>query len=129
MTRYVLAWIPMVFIAVANGVLRVLTFGNRLPELRAHQLSTAIGIVLMGLYIWGVIRVWPPSSARRALAIGFLWVLLTVAFEFGFGHFVMGNPWSRLLQDYNLAQGRVWVVFLAWLAFAPYAFHRLSQLA
>ena len=46
----------MVLIAVANGALRVLTFGKILPELRAHQLSTAIGSVLMGLYIWAVIR-------------------------------------------------------------------------
>jgi hypothetical protein len=117
----------MVFIAVANGALRVLTFGKTLPELRAHQLSTATGTVLLGLYIWGVIRLWPPSSPRRALAIGFLWVSLTMAFEFVFGHFVMGNPWSRLLQDYNLLQGRVWVLFLAWLALAPYAFHRLRH--
>ena len=47
-----------------------------------------------------------------------------MAFEFMFGRFVMGHPWSRLLQDYNLLQGRVWVVFLAWLALAPYVFHR-----
>jgi hypothetical protein len=127
MGRYVLAWIPMVFIAVANGALRVLTFGRVLPELRAHQLSTAIGIVILGLYIWAVIRLWPPSSAKQALRIGCLWVLLTIAFEFVFGRVIMVNSWSRLLQDYNLLQGRVWLVFLAWLALAPYTLYRLRH--
>ena len=129
MARYVLAWISMVFIAVANGVLRVLTFGKVFSELRAHQLSTATGIVVMGVYIWAVMRRWPPSSGRQALAIGLLWVLLTVAFEFLFGHFVMGHAWSRLFQDYNLLQGRVWLVFLAWLAIAPFTFYRLRRAA
>ena len=129
MGRYLLAWIPMVFIAVANGALRVLTFGKVLPDLRAHQLSTAIGIVILGLYIWAVIRRWPPSSAEQARRIGVVWVLLTVAFEFVFGRVVMGNSWSRLLQDYNLLQGRVWLVFLAWLATAPYALDRMRRRA
>jgi hypothetical protein len=129
MGRYLLAWTPMVFIAIANGALRVLTFGKMLPVLRAHQLPTAIGIVALGLYIWAVIRLWPPSSAQQALRIGCVWVLLTIAFEFTFGRVVMGNSWSRLLQDYNLLQGRVWLVVLAWLALAPYALHRLRHAA
>ncbi len=37
MTRYVLAWISMLVIAVANGALRQVTFGKVLPELHAHQ--------------------------------------------------------------------------------------------
>jgi len=44
---------------------------------------------------------------------------MTVAFEFLFGHYVMGHSWHRLLQDYDLHQGRVWVLVLAWTAFGP----------
>ncbi len=39
LTRYVLAWIPMLVIAVANGALRQTMFAKVMPELRAHQLS------------------------------------------------------------------------------------------
>ena len=50
---------------------------------------------------------------------------MTVAFEFLFGHYVAGHSWDRLLHDYNLFAGRVWVVVLVWVTVAPYLFFRL----
>ena len=46
------------------------------------------------------------------LLIGGFWVILTVLFEFVFGHYVIGNPWQKLLADYNILKGRVWSLFL-----------------
>jgi len=125
--RYVLAWIPMLLIAIVNGALRQLVFAKEMPELRAHQLSTAIGSVLIGLFIWIVIRIWPPHSARQALSIGFMWLAFTVVFEFFFGRFVMHYPWSQLLNDFNLLEGRLWAVFLIWLTIAPCLFYSVSR--
>ncbi len=88
-----IAWIPMLVIAIANGALRQLAFANMMSELRAHQLSTLTGSILIGFFIWGVVRVWPPSSARQSLSIGLIWLVLNVAFEFIFGRFVMHHPW------------------------------------
>ena len=62
-----------------------------------------------------------------ALAIGGIWLALTVAFEFLFGHYVMGHPWSRLFHDYNLLEGRLWVLVLVWTFIAPYVFYRLGS--
>lgn len=117
----------MVFIAIANGALRQLTFGKFMPELRAHQISTAIGSVLIGLFIYGVIRNWPPSSAKQALAIGLIWLLFTVIFEFALGRLVMQRPWTLLFNDYDLLAGRVWILFLAWLTISPYVFFRFRN--
>jgi hypothetical protein len=117
----------MLLIAIANGALRQLTFAKAMPELRAHQLSTAIGSVLIGIFIWAVLRAWPPASARHALSIGLVWLALTVAFEFVLGRFVMHRPWSQLFHDYNVSEGRVWAVFLIWLTLAPYVFFRLRR--
>jgi hypothetical protein len=125
--RYLLAWFAMLVIAIANGALRQATFAKWMSELRAHQLSTLIGSVLIGLFIWLVIRAWPPSSGRQALFIGFVWLLLTVAFEFFMGLVLMHRPLSQVLQDYNLPAGRVWVLFLAWLTVAPRVFFRVSR--
>ncbi len=50
------------------------------------------------------------------------WLGLTVAFEFLFGHYAMGHTWSRLLQDYKLLEGRVWVLLLIWVTMAPLLF-------
>jgi hypothetical protein len=129
LTRYVLAWIPMLVIAVANGAFRQATFAKVMPELRAHQLSTLIGSVLIGLFIWCVVRWWPPSSGRQAVHIGLVWLLLTVAFETYMGLVLAHRPLSEVLHDYDLLAGRVWVLFLVWLTLAPWLFfhfHRAS---
>ncbi|MDD1652709.1 MAG: hypothetical protein LUO86_06720 [Methanomicrobiales archaeon] len=129
MWRYALAWVGMLVLAIANGALRQATFGMVLPELRAHQLSTLIGSVLMGAFMWVVLRWWPPASRREAIAIGLLWVSLTVAFEFFMGLVLLGRPVAQVLADYNVFAGRVWVLFLLWLTVAPWLFFRIRAAA
>jgi hypothetical protein len=115
----------MVPIAIVNAAIRESVYRRFTGELAAHQLSTASGIVLFGIYIWLVTGRWRIESGGRAVAIGTLWLAMTVAFEFLFGHFVVGHPWSRLLHDYNLIAGRLWVLVLVWVAVAPYVMFRL----
>jgi hypothetical protein len=71
MWKYVLAWIPMVFLAIANGALREGWYGKHLSELQAHQVSTVTGVLLFGVYIGVLLRLWRPASAEQALTIGF----------------------------------------------------------
>jgi hypothetical protein len=120
MKRYALAWLGLAVLAILNGSLRVFTYGKLMPELTAHQVSTLTGVVFVGIAVALLHRRWPIRSSRQASAIGLMWVCMTVFFEFGFGHYVMGHPWSRLLHDYDLSSGRVWSVFLLWLGVAPY---------
>lgn len=126
MWTYVAAWVPMVAIAVVNGTVREAWYGKRLPELYAHQISTACGVVLLGAYIWVVIRFWPPESLEKAIGVGLVWLALTVAFELLFGHYVARHSWRRLFRDYNVLVGRVWLLVLVWVAVAPYVFLRLQ---
>jgi hypothetical protein len=116
--KYLWGWLPMVAIAVANGTLRQLAFQAPLGELRAHQLSTATGVVLFGFYISWLMRRWRPASRRETITIGLAWLVLTIGFEFGMG-LAAGRSWAVMLHDYNLREGRVWVVVLAWVALAP----------
>ena len=125
MLRYVLAWIPMLVVAIANGALRQLTFAKVMSERHAHQLSTLFGSVCIGALIWFVVRVWPPSSGKQALLIGLVWVLLTVTFESIMGLVLQHRSLQEVLYEYNLLAGRVWALFLGWLAVAPWALSRL----
>ncbi len=125
--NYTLAWLPMVLIAILNGVLRQAWYAKFMSELRAHQISTFTGILLFGIYIWGLTRIWKLDSTGQALTIGVIWLGLTVAFEFLFGHFVAGHPWRRLLQDYNIFAGRLWILILIWITIAPYLFFEWSK--
>ena len=117
----------MSIVGILNGMLRVYGYGRFMPELRAHQLSSLTGILLFGVLIWLLNRQWPIASARQALTIGLTWLALTVAFEFLFGHYVAGHPWSRLLHDYNLGAGRVWALVLLWVAVVPFVIFRLTN--
>lgn len=129
MGKYLIAWLPMVLIGIANGVLREFTYGRFVGELTAHQLSTGVALVLFGVYVWLVVRVWPPVSTAQSVRVGIVWLVLTVAFEFLFGHYVVGHAWARLLHDYNLLAGRVWALVLIWIAAAPVVFTTLARSA
>jgi len=118
--RYTLLWIPLIFIAIANGAIRDGTYKNSLGELGAHQLSTLTGIILFGIYIWAIGLKWRLESSRQAVAVGCIWLALTVAFEFLFFHYVAGHPWSVLLEAYDILGGKVWVLVLIFVAVAPY---------
>ena len=49
MWRSLAAWFVMLVVAVVNGAVRDLTYGKRMGELAAHQLSTLIGCCLLGI--------------------------------------------------------------------------------
>lgn len=117
----------MLLVSIANGAVRDFTYGKHMNELKAHQLSTISSVLLLGVVIWGFVRLFPPASRQEAVSIGILWMALTVAFEFIFFHFVGGHSWTELLANYNVLQGRVWVVVLVWVAIAPYVFYRLRH--
>jgi hypothetical protein len=117
----------MVFIAIANGAPRESWYGKYLSELQAHQLSTVTGILLFGVYIWVLIRLWRPASTGQAMTIGLVWLGMTVAFEFLFGHYVAKRSWRDLRRDYNIFAGRVWLVVLVWVTIAPYVFYQWPQ--
>ena len=123
---YTIFWFGLVIIAIVNGAIRELWYRKSLSELAAHQLSTLTAIALFSLYIWLLNLRWTLESSRQAITIGVIWLGLTIAFEFLFGHFVSGHSWERLLADYNLLKGRIWLLVLLWTAIAPYVVYKLQ---
>ena len=124
--KYILVWFVLVVVAIINGTIRNEVYKGSLGDLHAHQLSTLTGVILFGLVIWGFSRLWKITSAQQAWTIGLMWLGMTIAFEFIFGHFVIGHSWSKLLHDYNIFQGRTWILVLIWTTVAPYFFYKLS---
>lgn len=124
---YAVSWLGMVVLAILNGAVREKLYRPWMSELSAHQVSTVVGICLFGVYIWLLTGFWRIESSVQAWGIGIMWLVMTVAFEFLFGHFVMGHPWGKLFQDYNLLRGRLWPLVLAWTAIAPFVFFRIRS--
>ena len=125
--KFFVSWIPGIPIAIANGILREFWFMRFLPELTSHQLSAASFIILFGIYVWFILKWLKPGSTKEAFRLGLTWFALTVAFEFLFGHFVMGHPWATLLSEYNLFAGRLWILVLLWITISPGIFYRINR--
>lgn len=115
----------MVVVAIVNGIVRNNTYSHFMSELAAHQLSTILLILLFGYYVYILTGLFRIQSTAEAFTIGGIWLFMTIIFEFVFGHYVAGHSWSRLLQDYNVLNGRVWIFVLVWTFVAPYVFYRL----
>lgn len=115
----------MILIAVANGALREAWLVPRFGEHAARQLSTLLLVALLAIYVGTVTRTWPILSGRQAIAVGALWLALTLAFEFALGRFVSGLSWREMIAEYDLAAGRLWALVPLWVAVAPYVFFRV----
>lgn len=118
-SKYFLFWLPMIVIAFANATLRQLVFIKYMDELRAHQVSTITLIILSSIYVAFIFPFLNVENSRQALQAGFVWVVLTVLFEFTLGRLTK-KTWAYLLQDYNIAAGHIWPVFLLCLFILPY---------
>ena len=124
-----LAWIPGIPIAIINGSIRQFVYQNYFNDLTAHQLSVLSFILLFGFYVWFIIPWLKLKSTGEAFQVGIFWFIITIIFEFIFGHFVMGHPWRVLFHDYNFLEGRLWVVVLIWITISPLVIRKLRSSA
>ncbi len=117
--RALIIWFALLLVAVANGAFREAQLIPRLGPQPGHIVSTlmlCVGILIATYMAVPWIR---PDSLRGTIAIGVAWLVLTLAFEFGFGR-ARGKPWAELLADYDVLRGRIWVLVLMTTAVAPY---------
>lgn len=105
-------WIVFVVLAILNGSLRVYVIIPITGNYIGHVISSIIlsTIIFVGTYLF--IKKKNLAASNYLVAIGALWLFMTIAFEFLFGHFVMNHPWEKLLADYNIFKGRVWILVL-----------------
>ena len=121
-------WIALAVTATLNGTIRTYGYGTLMSEKTAHQISTVTGLLLFAGVMYLFLRFSPFEYERRDLIlIGIMWVVMTIVFEFVFGHFVFGNPWSKLFHDYNILEGRVWILVPIWTAIGPYVMEILTH--
>ena len=120
--RAAAVWFMLLAIAVVAGAVRTTLLQPRVGEQAAHVIGTLASVAIFAVVIWCTVSWIAPRSDRGQLVrVGIGWVAATVLFEFGFGRYVMGHPWSRLLADYNLLAGRLWVLVLLTLLLMPIA--------
>jgi hypothetical protein len=121
-------WIILVILAILNGVLRERLISPRVGEQTAHVISTItlICFFFIAIYLF-FSNLKIDYSKTDLILVGVFWVIITVAFEFLFGHYVMGHPWSKLLADYNIIKGRLWPLVLLAVFIAPVLFGSITK--
>ena len=115
-------WFAILAFAMLNGTVRE---GLLIPALGPFGAFIASG-ALLSACIFTVAYLAAPwyglLSSAQCLLVGLFWLVLTLAFEFGFGRLVQGKPWGELWEAYTFAGGNIWplvlvVAFLSpWLA-------------
>ena len=108
--RATLIWFGILLLACANEI--------ACEFLIPPSVSVQMGHVIRMLWLSGLIVLTARLSARWVGAasgpvswvIGMEWMALMIAFEFLVGHYVFDTPWRRLLADYDLREGSVWVL-------------------
>ena len=125
--KYIAAWLGMMALAVANGLVRDKLYGPRVGELAGHQFSTAILLILFGAYFYGLELLWPLHSGNAAWLIGVTWLIMTLLFETALGRFVAREPWRKVFADYNVLKGRLWILVPVWVLCGPYVVFRLHR--
>jgi threonine/homoserine/homoserine lactone efflux protein len=57
---------------------------------------------------------------KGLLAVGLMWAVLMLAFEFGIGFFVLGYSRQRMLEDYDVSRGGLMGFGILFMVLAPY---------
>lgn len=118
-------WILLLIVAVANGAFREAFLTPAFGAHAGHIASTSMLSLAIFVVSWLSMSWIGPKTERQAIAVGVQWLVLTVAFEILAGRFMFGNTWERLLSDYDLLRGRIWVlVLLANLVSPVWVFRR-----
>ncbi len=106
-------WFVFVVLAIINGAIRNSVYQPKVGEHKGHVISSVIAVCYILVVTYFFVNFIKFSTTLIDLfLVGLFWVTITVFFEFGFGHYVVGHSWSRLLSDYNLMKGRLWILVL-----------------
>jgi hypothetical protein len=115
-----LTWAIVALCAIANGTFRAFVLQPVFDETVARMISCFMLItILLLISYYSLNRTKLNFSDIELLVIGTVWLALTLLFEFGWGHFVMGRSWDELLVDYDLLKGRLWALVLLFTFLAP----------
>lgn len=120
-------WLGLAVLAILNAGVREVFVAPVAGDYWGHVTSTVTFIAALSVVSYLYFTRYTEHSVRELVAIGSMWFVMTVLFEFGFGHYVMGNTWEALLRDYNVLAGRVWVLVLLALLVAPVVFGHYLQ--
>lgn len=118
-TRALAIWLVLICAEILHCIARGLVLVPHVGEFRSNQIGVFTGsIIILGIALAFVSWIGASRTAGL-LAVGGLWLVLTLAFEVCFGRFVVGASWERLGADYNVLAGGLLPFGMIVLLLAP----------
>lgn len=117
--RAFLVWLIIIFAESIHGTLRQLFLAPLIGDFPARRIAVFTGMLLIFIITYFFIRWIAAPTVKSLLAIGIMWMILTIMFEFGLGFFVFSYSWERMFEDYNLSRGGLMGFGLLFLVFVP----------
>ena len=121
-------WLLIMLAAIANGVVRQALLEPVLGPVIALPLSGILLSLIILFLSWLLVPWFGRARASTWLAIGMLWVVLTLLFEYLFGHFVVGIPWIEIRRVFDVTTGNLFSLALLSAALSPWLAARLRGL-
>lgn len=117
--KSLLVWLSILFLAIANGVLREAVLIPRLGLMPGLILSGVLLSILIVCVAYVALPWLGATKPSQFAAIGGGWLVLTLIFEFSFG-ILQGKSLPVLLEAYTFRGGNLWPFVLLVTACAPY---------
>lgn len=120
MFKIILMWFAFIPVPIINGILRESWYKAKIGELGTNIVGVSFLSLMWILYTFLFFKNQILEFTNsKLLIIGFMWLAMTLVFEFGIGLFA-GRSWSYMLADYNILKGRLWPVFLLFVLLSPF---------
>jgi magnesium-transporting ATPase (P-type) len=120
-------WFVLLAVEFTHGALRVIFLVPRVGDFPSRQIGVFTGSLLIFVVVYLFAPWFGHLETRALLAIGFVWLVLTVLFEFAMGIFLFHFPLRRILEDFNIAKGGLFPLALLFLFFSPLLVARLRR--
>jgi hypothetical protein len=119
MLRAFAVWLVIIAAETVHGILRGVLLVPIAGDLPARQIGVLIGSLLIFAVAFLFVRWIAARTTLQLLAVGLLWVALTVLFEIGLGRLVLGLSWERIAEDYDVTRGGFMALGLLFMTAAP----------
>ena len=121
-------WILLAIFAVLNGLFRE----KALIPLLGIKFSLPLSGIIFSLIILLLTFLFIPWFGRvrtnDCLCVGLIWLILTISFEFLFGHYVMGKSWLETFQVLNVKNGNLFSLILVVSVASPWFAAKLRRI-
>ena len=121
-------WLVIMFAESVHGTVRQIFLAPAVGDFTARRIAFFTGMLLIFAIAYLLARWIAAPTAAALFAIGALWAVLTLAFEFGIGYFALGYTRERLLEDYDVSRGGLMGLGIVYMIFVPYVAARARGL-